>query len=183
MSWQYHLYFLGVPNECEIILPHSHLQVCRCFHTTTHSLRYTQPRHTPALLHAVSPLNPVSAPQHHRHRQTHPGFLHLQPSPAHKTYPLIHAYIFQSQRTHTRPRTCTRHHLVFYPGDGTRHRGSPLSRHLRCLSPFEGGFQQNAFCSLLGFRSCQLGEYRSELLSPKASGCDRLYLYLHCSSL
>lgn len=141
------------------------------------------PPHTPALLHAVSPPNPVSAPRHHRRRQTHASFLHLQPSPARKTYPLIHASISQSQRAHTRPHTCTRCHLVFYPGDGTRHRGSPLNRHLRCPSLFDGGFGENAFCSMPGFRSCQPGEYGSELLFPKSSGCDGLYLYLHCSSL
>lgn len=184
MSWQYCHYphFLGLPNECGRnlitftspgvqVFPHHHL----------FALVHTSPP-TPAL-HAVSPLNPVSAPQHHRHRQRHPIFLYLQPLPACKIYPLIHTYISQSQCTHTRPHTCTWHHLVFYPGDGTRHRGFPLSRHLRCPSPFEGGFQQNVFCSLLGFRSCQLGEYGSELLFPKSSGCDRLYLYLHCSSL
>lgn len=141
------------------------------------------PPHTPALLHAVSPPNPVSAPRHHRRRQTHASFLHLQPSPARKTYPLIHASISQSQRAHTRPHTCTRCHLVFYPGDGMRHRGSLLNRHLRCPSLSDGGFGENAFCSMLAFRSCQPGEYGSELLFPKSSGCDGLYLYLHCSSL
>lgn len=87
------------------------------------------------------------------------------------------------RHTHTRPSTCAWHPLEFYPGDRTRHRGSLLSWHSKCLSPFEGELQQNIFCSLLGFRSHQWGEYRSELLFPKLSGCDGLYLYLHCSSL
>lgn len=135
----------------------------------------------PALLHAVSPLNPVSTAQHHRH--SHPRFLYLQARSASKTSPLIYMCVSQSQHTHTRPHTCTWRHLVFYLGDGTRHRRSLLSRHLRCLSPFEGWFWQNTCCNLLGFRSCQLGEYGSELLFHKLSGCDGLYLYLLCSRL
>lgn len=110
-------------------------------------------------LHAFSALHSVSALQHHRHRQAHSSFLYSYARPV-----LSPTCMYSSQCIHTRPCTCTGHHLEFYPGDRTRQGGPLLSWHSRCLSPFEGELQQNTFSSLLGFRSHQRGEYRSELL-------------------
>lgn len=108
------------------------------------------------------------------------SFIHMQDLCPH---PHVRIPVCTDCTVCTRPSTCTWHHLEFYPGDRTRHRESLLSWHSKCLSPFEVELKQNTFCSLLGFRSHQWGEYRSELLFPKLSGCDGLYLYLHCSSL
>lgn len=66
-----------------------------------------------------------------------------------------HPHTHSSQCIHTRPCTCTGHHLEFYPGDRTRSGGCLLSWHSRCLSPFQGNFSKIpfAYCWSLGATS------------------------------
>lgn len=100
---------------------------------------------------------------------------HTSPHPcAMCTYPKL--------STHSRSHACPQHHLVFYRGNGTRHRSSPLPRHSRCTTAFEGGLQEMPSAAHWGLGTAS---YVSMGLSCslKSSGCDGLYLYLHCSTL
>lgn len=64
----------------------------------------------------------------------------------------------------------------------TRHRSSPLPRHSRCTSAFEGELQEMPSAAHWDLGAAS---YMSMGLSCslKSSGCDGLYLYLHCSTL